>query len=136
MRLKKHNEDEHKYKNQFKCNDCRFIAKSIEELDKHIANHHHTNHTNSESEYTLMVTDSHVKTLNLRKVEAVIGGRLFTPGVTRPKEGRAYNSTRSWHNARFPDNNLTDKVPELLGARQYVNMIVQAPCNDISNLDL
>ena len=83
-----------------------------------------------------MVGDSHLKSLNLRMVEKVTGGRLFTPWVTRPKEDRAYCSTRSWPNAKFPNNNLTEKVPELHRARTYSNMIIQAPCNNIFNLSV
>ena len=60
---------------------------------------------------------------------------MFTPGL-RAREGRAYCSNKEWANARYPDNNITDMVPQLLNnsTRQYSNLILHASCNDISNL--
>jgi hypothetical protein len=84
---------------------------------------------------TLLVGDSHQKCLKPRVMEKMLnGGRLFAPGYTHPREGRAYCSTRDWPNSRYTDNSLEDKVPELLSTREFTNLIIQAPCNDITNI--
>jgi hypothetical protein len=121
----------------FKCTDCRFIAINITVLDTHIAAMHSRPHkvvVCSTQTRTLMIGDSHLKSINPRMVERAVGGRLFTPGYTRPKVGRAYCSTRDWPGARFPENNITDMLPQLLNAREYTDVIVLAPSTDISNL--
>ena len=85
--------------------------------------------------YTLLVGDSHQKTLKPRLVEKGLrGGRLYAPGYVKPKEHRAYCSSEDWPNARYRKNNYAAKVPELLAQREYTNLIIQAPCNDITNL--
>ena len=68
-------------------------------------------------------------------IEKVLGGRLFTPGYTYPRSGRAYCSTRNWPNSRYPDNNIEDKVMEELKIREQSHLVFGAPCNDISNLE-
>ena len=120
--------------NNYKCNDCSFTTPDLTSLDEHIdSEHERPNHI-----LTLFVGDSHLKNINHRRVEMATKGQLFVPGYTNRKKGeagsRTYCSTADWPNARYPEQNLTDTLPQLLSARQYTNLIVLAPCNDITNL--
>jgi hypothetical protein len=122
------------FKHTFSCGQCRYMCSNSDKLDQHIALQHNKPNTDVVVN-TLMVGDSHIKTVKPRVVEKAVGGRLFVPGYSRPRgQGRAYCSSRDWPNARFPDNSLEYKVPELLSERDYKNLIIQAPCNDITNL--
>ena len=55
-------------------------------------------------------------------------------GSLEPKK-RGYCSERSWINARFPDKSLEDQVPRLLDQEKFDVLVIQAPTNDITNLD-
>ena len=52
----------------------------------------------------------------------------------QPRTGRAYCSSRDGPNARFPANNLEDKVMEQMAVREHSLLVFRAPCNDISNI--
>ena len=80
---------------------------------------------------TLLVMDSHVKCILSRKIENVLGGRLYTGQFCC--EMRAYNSG-PWCKAKKPLQNQKAVVPNLLKRRPYTNMIMNASCNDISNI--
>jgi len=83
------------------------------------------------------VGDSNLKTLKKKwKVEEALGGKgkLFTPGITSPKEDRSYCSTRDWPEAWYPENSLEVVLPRLLQERPYSSAIILAPTNDITNL--
>ena len=114
------------------CDKCgeRFSLES--ELESHIKIIHTTT---ARVKNTLLLADSLSKYQNPRLIEKALGGRgLYTPGVTHPRTGRAYCSTREWPNSRYPDNNLMDKAMEELGKREHSHLIFGAPINDISNL--
>jgi hypothetical protein len=126
----------------FKCNDCSHQATSYKQLDYHIESEHtrpnNVHRLNNKYKKTrklhLFMGDSNMKGVNMRLLERATGGLLFSPGSSRPREARVYCSTRDWRGARFPSNNMTDIVPEQLRKRTYSSLILQAPCNDISNL--
>ena len=118
-----------------KCDKCDHTATNERRMSNHVRNFHMWTQP-SKSSSTLLVGDSHISSIDLREVEKCLGRRaqLFMPGATRPREDRAYCSTPDWTGARYPENSLQQMVPELLGERNYTNLIVLAPTNDISNL--
>ena len=106
-------------------------------MDNHIKSiHERPHHRSEEVSFTLLVGDSHIGSIRRRKVEKAMGrgARLVTPGATRPGEDRSYCSSADWPEAWYKQNSLVQMVPELLGERRYQNLIMMAPCNDISNL--
>ena len=81
---------------------------------------------------TLLLFDSHIKTVNTKRVEEAIGGLLFTGKIDKGK--RVYNSAEfSNMTARFPAQNLKTVLPKLINERPYQKLILQALCNDVSN---
>ena len=81
---------------------------------------------------TLLLFDSHIKTVNTKRVEEAIGGLLFTAKIDKGK--RVYNSAEfSNMTARFPAQNLKTVLPKLINERPYQKLILQASCNDVSN---
>ena len=80
---------------------------------------------------TLLLMDSHVKTINARAIEEEIGGLLFTGQVNR--ELRVYN-TAPWINAKIPEKNLQGSFKRLLRKRAFTHLILQSSCNDITNV--
>ena len=75
---------------------------------------------------TLLVADSHRKTMNFREIEEELGGKLFvTP---------AYNSAE-WPRSKFPTKSQKVVVPLMLKDAPYTDLILQLSCNDISNVD-
>ena len=81
---------------------------------------------------TLLLFDSHIKTVNTKRVEEAIGGLLFTGKIDKGK--RVYNSAEfSNMTARFPAQNLKTVLPKLINERPYQKLILQASCNDVSN---
>ena len=153
----KHVEDHHKEK--FNCNKCQFECYSQTTLKRHIEKNHKKSQPSTnqarpaevidieETEgdkipeqtpgWTLLVGDSHVKSVKTRAVEKALNhkeNRLRNPAFAKPKEGSAYTTTRFWPNARYPKNNLENKLPELLRQRPYKNAIVLTPSNNIKNI--
>ena len=124
------------------CPECRYKCSNQAKLNNHIATKHMR--TVHGPPRTLLVCDSRVKSLKPRVVEkALRGGLLHVPGSLRIPQapgqskgypGRAYCSSRNWPNSRFPEASLEDRVPRLLAARSYANLVIQAPCNDITNI--
>ena len=124
----------------YKCNDCAYEARSLKRLDNHVATHHTRPHHASKTVDTfLLVGDSTLGSLRgkVRQLEKALGGgaTLITPGLTNPKDDRAYCSTPDWPEARYPMNSQLVIMEELLGERPYKGLIVLAPTNDISNLE-
>ena len=153
---------------QIICDFCEVLTETTNEMETHIKNVHTpppqpleptepTRSVNKETANignTLLIGDSHIRSMNLKAIEKVTGGKLYTPGYLGGRRGRAYCSTKDWPEAIFPCSNLTDRVPELLAGKErdlmkaghgrvsggapqeriYTNLIMQAPCNDISNL--
>ena len=75
---------------------------------------------------TLLVADSHRKTMNFREIEEELGGKLFvTP---------AYNSAE-WPRSKIPTKSQKVVVPLMLKDAPYTDLILQLSCNDISNVD-
>ena len=127
VELKRHTRNIH-----ISCYKCKDRFETESELDFHITVHHVSK---AKVKNTLLIGDSHSKYQNPRLVEKAMGGRgLFTPGVTQPRNGRAYCSTRNWPNSRYPENNLADKIAEQLRVREHSHLIFGAPGNDISNI--
>ena len=88
------------------------------------------------SDWSLLVGDSHVKTIQFKRIEkALKGERLRNPAFNKPKEGSAFTTSRSWPGAHFPDSNLAERVPALLAERPYGSMIVLTPSNNIKNVE-
>ena len=127
----------------YNCTDCRYKCSSLTKLDHHIQNKH--TRPNHGVPHTLLVCDSRVRSLKPRIVEkALRDGRLSVPGSLKVPEGpqgrgkghpgRAYCSSRDWPGAKFPAASLEDRVPELLATGPFTNLVVQAPCNDITNI--
>lgn len=75
---------------------------------------------------TLLLADSHRKTMNFRQIEEELGGEL----VVVP----AYNSGE-WPRAKFPTKSQKVVAPLMLKERPYTDLILQLSCNDISNVD-
>ena len=116
-------------------------------MDMHIAaKHQRPHHT---PDLTLLVGDSHMKTINCRAVEAGLGGAKFVCGehIAAPltgrrspragKPGRAYNSVGSWPNAKYPESSLDKVVPKLLAQTKspITTLVVQSPTLDLTNLN-
>ena len=122
----------------FNCDECSHKARSLLKLDGHInASHVRPNHFQSLSPATLLVGDSHLKSLKRRWcVEKGLGGKgkLYIPGLTNPSEDRAYCSTRDWPGAWHPENSLEEVLPRLLSERPYSSAIILTSCNDITNI--
>ena len=118
-----------------KCDTCGHLATNKRRMSNHVGNMHSGLKSGS-TPLTLLVGDSHMNSLNLRQVEEALGrkARLIAPGSVRPREDRAYCSSPDWPGARFPQNSLQQMVPEQLGEREYTNLILLAPTNDITNL--
>ena len=131
------NQPNHKKRPTFKCNTCDHKTTNERRMENHIRNFHtHPEEGSSLVSFTLLVGDSHLSSVGRREVERGLGrgARLVTPGASRPREDRAYCSTPDWPGAWFKQNSLQQMVPELLGERQYSNLILMAPTNDITNL--
>jgi hypothetical protein len=116
--------------NYDKCNEA-FPSKN--ELKLHTGN---THVSQMKAKNTLLVADSHSKHQNPRLIEReALGGQgLFAPSFMHPRSGRAYCSSPDWPNSYYPENNLKDKIPELLRSREHSLLIFGAPGNDISNI--
>ena len=117
----------------FECDKCNKTFTNRNELKSHTDKTHV-----SQKKYksTLLVADSHSKYQNPRLIEKeALGGQgLFAPSFMHPRIGRAYCSSPDWPNSYYPENNLKDKIPELLQSREHSLLIFGAPGNDISNI--
>ena len=158
--ITKHVKEKHpdnQYLDRHKCRDCEYEFNGLTELKSHIQNVHIScdkcekrfdtekeleihvldDHVSKEKvKNTLLIGDSHSKYQNPRLIEKAMGGKgLFAPGVTQPRTGRAYCSTRNWPNSRYPENNLSDKIAEQLKLREHSYLIFGAPGNNISNIE-
>ena len=88
------------------------------------------------SDWVLLVGDSHVKSVKSRQIERKLkGNKLGNPAASSPREASAYTTTRDWPNARFPDSNLTERIPKLLSERAFGSLIVLTPSNNIKNIE-
>ena len=88
---------------------------------------------------TKIVGDSIVNSLNPKQVEDEVGGLVFLPGRSGgpgAKEDRAYGAKYQSKStgARYPNNNLKYKVPQLLKEMMVDNLVISASVTDISNL--
>ena len=89
-----------------------------------------------QSDLTLLIGDSHVRTVQARRLEGKLsGGRLTVPAAQSPREGSAYTTTRQWPGAYFPDSNLAERLPALLAKQPSKSVIVLTPSNNIKNLE-
>ena len=130
----------------YACNDCRYRCKDFRNLDQHIATKHQRPH--HIPDLTLLMGDSHMKTVNCRKVEAALGGGKFVCGehiaIQPPgrrskragKPGRAYTNVGSWPNAKYTESSLEKVVPELLAQSKspITKLVIQSPTSDLTNL--
>ena len=120
-------DDEH-----FKCAECQQDFSTKNDQNKHIAERHLKETTG----WSLLVGDSHVKSIKSRQIEKVLkGNRLRNPAASSPREGSAYTTSREWPGARYPDSNLAERVPVLLNERPYSSLIVLTPSNNITNIE-
>ena len=88
------------------------------------------------SDWVLLVGDSHVKSVKSRQIERKLkGNKLRNPAASSPREASAYTTTRDLPNARFPDSNLTERIPKLLSERAFGSLIVLTPSNNIKNIE-
>ena len=158
--MRKHVEDQHK--EQHPCNKCNTQLDSQDQLRTHVENVHEksappsspptprirpvVNIEDPETDidlspkhgWTLLIGDSHVKSLKTRTIEKALnqkGNRLRNPAYNKPKDGSAYTTTRFWPKAKYPENNLENKLPELLHERPYNSAIVLTPSNNITNIE-
>ena len=117
----------------FKCDKCNEIFASKNDLKRHTDN---THVSKMKFKNTLLVADSHSKYQNPRLIEReALGGQgLFAPSFMHPRSGRDYCSSQDWPNSYYHENNLKDKIPELLSSREHSLLIFGAPGNDISNI--
>ena len=133
----------HAQAHSFNCTVCRYKCSNQAKLKEHISAKHEE--PSQRAPFTLLIGDSRVKSLMPRIIEKALGnGVLSVPGSIRvPVQpqgrgkghpGRAYCSSRDWPGAKFPAASLEDRVPELLAARSYTNLVLQAPSNDITNI--
>ena len=126
-----------KLRESLQCPDCGHLTTNMRRMDNHIKMmHQRPHHISGKVSFTLLVGDSHLGAIKRRNIEKAMGrgARLVTPGATRPGEDRSYCSSADWPDAWFKQNSLVQMVPELLGERNYQNLIMMAPSNDISNL--
>ena len=93
-------------------------------------------HSTEATGWSLLVGDSHVKSVKSRQIEKVMtGNRLRNPAASSPREGSAYTTTSEWPGARYPDSNLAERLPALLKERPYNSLIVLTPSNNITNIE-
>ena len=131
--LNKHIEERHPEK--IECNICKKDFTNAHILRKHMTDKHNLSSANK-VDWGLIIGDSHIKSVQTRRLEkACKGGRLRNPASTKPKTGSAYTTSRYWPNAHFPESNLEDRVPKLLGERNYDYMITLTPSNNIKNAE-
>ena len=146
LTVTKHIEDKHK--ERYSCDKCHKEFSSFSNLKKHkkVAHEPKTNKvieiedTDSEgtvnTDWCLLVGDSHTKSVKTRRIERKLkGNRLRNPAQSSPKAGSAYTTTRDWPGALYPDSNLAERVPKLLNERAYKSMIVLTPSNNITNVE-
>ena len=89
-----------------------------------------------QTDLTLLIGDSHVRTVQARRLEnKLAGGRLTVPAAQSPREGSAYTTTRQWPGAFYPDSNLAERLPALLAKQPCKSIIVLTPSNNIKNLE-
>ena len=113
----------------------RWVLKSQDDLKVHTKDKH-KQQAASHVDWGLIVGDSHIKSVQTRRLEkACRGKRLRNPAKTSQKEGSAYTTTKYWPNARFPESNLEERVPKLLSERKYDYMITLTPSNNIKNIE-
>ena len=125
--LKRHMTTEH-----FQCEECTQDLATKNDLNKHMAEQHVKEVTG----WSLLIGDSHVKSIKSRQIEKVLKGNLLrNPVASSPREGSAYTTTREWPGARFPDSNLAERVPSLLNERSYKSLIALTPSNNITNIE-
>ena len=117
----------------FECDKCNKTFTNRNELKSHTDK---THVSRMKFKNTLLVADSHSKYQNPRLIEREsLGGQgLFAPSFMHPRVGRAYCSSPDWPNSYYLENNLKDKIPELLRSREHSLLIFGAPGNNISNI--
>ena len=128
----------------WQCTQCKLKCSSLVNLDLHLDAKHPPS-PKKQPEFTLMVGDSTMKTVNGRKVEQAMGGGQLLcdgsrAGATRQRSprgghpGRAYNSVPNWPEGKFTQSSFQEVVPRLLSTRPYRNLVIQSPTSDITNL--
>ena len=129
----KHVEETHP--ENYKCATCKKSFENQDSLKSHTTNTH-KQQAASNIDWGLIVGDSHIKSVQTRRLEKVCRGkRLRNPASTSRKEGSAYTTTKYWPNARFPDSNLEERVPKPLSERKYDYLITLTPSNNIKNTE-
>ena len=129
----KHVEETHPEK--YECVICKENFENQDSLKSHTTNKHKQK-ASSKVDWGLIVGDSHMKSVQTRRLEkACRGKRLRNPASSSRKEGSAYTTTKYWPNARFPESNLEDRVPKLLKERKYDYLITLTPSNNIKNIE-
>ena len=128
-------------KHIFMCYKCDNQETSEDNLKRHMESRHTNCNSKAEkhSKFSqlpnwFLIGDSHVNSIKLGMVEKYTKGKLFCKGFAHPKEARAYCSTKNWPNARYPSNNHSEIVPQLMKVRPYTGGVILCPGNDISNL--
>ena len=156
----------------FPCNTCGYRAPTTHTLKAHIDNTHpntkapkaqptthNTTHprapktqpttqqqqTNTQT--TVMIGDSNMKTVNCRTVETALGGGKLLCGshiaATRKeirtaetgRPGSAYNSEPNYPGSRFRKSSFKEVVPQILAKQPCDNLVLQSPANDLTNLN-
>ena len=108
----------------FKCTECSHEGGEEEGVIKHIESEHRDilkpapHHTNVKTDDTLLLGSSHMQAVMPTQIERALKCKVFTPG-RYPGAGRMYCSKSDWPEAKFPQNSMDIKVPELLRARSY-----------------
>ena len=143
--MNKHIADQHPEK--YRCTKCQNEFSTSQKLKSHMQSSHTSNKgstaeiveiedTDEVPEWSLIVGDSHVKSLNMRKLEGALKGKkLSNPASSRPSEASAYTTSKYWPNAKYPSSNLEDRLPKLLNEKKYSNLIVRTPSNNITNIE-
>ena len=124
MAKKKMKEMEEKAKKNL--NELLEAKKKLEEAEKEVKMSKDLKVVHEKNRLTLLLADSHRKTMNFRQIEEELGGEL----VVVP----AYNSGE-WPRAKFPTKSQKVVAPLMLKERPYTDLILQLSCNDISNVD-
>ena len=132
-KVTKHVEESHPEK--YECDICKKSFENQTDLKTHTTVKH-KQQAERNVDWGLIVGDSHIKSVQTRRLEKVCRGkRLRNPAKTSQKEGSAYTTTKYWPNARFPESNLEEKVPKLLSERKYDYLITLTPSNNIKNVE-
>ena len=127
---------------EFKCIICNYQGRLETDVTNHIEKNHSevfspanvpTRNPTHTTEDILLLGSSHMQSVMPTHIEKALKCKVFTPG-RYPGAGRMYCSSSDWPKAKYPQNSMAKKVPEMLKVRPYKMAVLMSPDNDISIL--